>query len=212
MDNERKNTISAVINLPVQSILTVIDNENPQVDAKIEKTIEKMKKDGNSIKSLNTRVFIDVEKSNAMGRTFDPRSVKLAHEDCIVTKIARKPIEKTNDIKFFNVHLEFSTGREIQFVLPSYVKFYSSKRNMFVPVEFVRNRDILLDYTGNIVKVDDTSLIENFKMSDFYNIHVLYNVIGNQQEDSMKILNEYNFYLNGVLTNISYNNFQKREE
>jgi len=213
MDNEKKNSLSATINLPIQSVLSIIDNDDVNVDVSVNRAIDKIKSSNSSIRSLNTRVFIDIERQSAMGRTFDPLSVKLTHEDCTITKISKRPIEKTNDIKFFNVRLEFSTGNEKKFILPSYVKFYSSRRGMFIPVEFIRNRDILLDYTGNIVKVDDVEQITDVKLTEFYSIHTLYSIINNQfAEDNIKILNEYNFYLNGILTSISYNNFQKRED
>lgn len=85
---------------------------------------------------------------------------------------------------------------------------------IFIPVEYVRNRDILLDYSGNIVKIDDTVLNEDFKMTDFYNINTVYEIEEYDLNDYMKVLSECNFYLNGVLTNIPYNNFQiqKKEE
>ena len=207
MDAERKN-MNATINLPVQSVISILDADDKNVEVDIEKAMAKCKTNS-PLHTVNTRVFVDIEKqaANKGQRIFDLTQIKMTHELCDIIRIDRRPIEKTNDIKFFSIRLEFSTGETRSFVLPSYAKFYSSMRGQFFPVEYVRNRDILLDYSGNIVKVDDTKLIEDFKMTDYYSIHLIYRNDDNAREEGFNPVNEYNFYLNGVLTNIAYNNF-----
>lgn len=205
-----KKTINASVNLPVESIQTIIDVNDKRVEVNIDEVMKKMKgKSDESIQSMNTTIVVeydDLEKKK-IGR------IIYEHDTFNIESIERKKIEKTNDIKFYNVRIELNTGIVKKFIVPSYVKFYSSQRGIFIPVEYVRNRDILLDYTGNIAKIDDTELNESFKMTDFYSISTKYEVDESPDlNESMKLLNECNFYLNGILTNISYNNFQKKED
>ena len=205
-----KKTINASVNLPVESIQTIIDVNDKRVEVNIDEVMKKMKgKSDESIQSMNTTIVVeydDLEKKK-IGR------IIYEHDTFNIESIERKKIEKTNDIKFYNVRIELNTGIVKKFIVPSYVKFYSSQRGIFIPVEYVRNRDILLDYTGNIVKIDDTELNESFKMTDFYSINTKYEIDESPDlNESMKLLNECNFYLNGILTNISYNNFQKKED
>lgn len=66
-----------------------------------------------------------------------------------------------------------------------------------------------------MVKIADTEQVD-FKMTDFYNINVIYEVNDVDVEDDVnnnrRHLNEScNFYLNGILSNVSYNNFQKKD-
>ena len=202
--------INASVNLPVESIQTLIDINDKNVEIDINAAMKKLKeKSDESIQSLNTIVtaeYKDPEKKIFEKACYD-------HDTFTISSIERKKIEKTNDIKFYNVRIEFSTGIIKEFVVPSFIKFYSSQRGIFIPVEYARNKDILLDYTGNIAKIDDAVLNESFKMTDFYSINTTYELDESPDlNEYMKILNECNFYLNGILTNIPYNNFQKKDD
>lgn len=130
-----------------------------------------------------------------------------------ITNIRKRPIEKTNDgIKFFKVSFEFRNTKIKTFIVPSFVKFYSSKTASFVPVEYLKSRHILLDYEGNMVKAADAQLVDDFKMTDYYNIKVVYELDeADFDKDNKPKKCTCNFYLNGVLANVSYNNFQMKE-
>ena len=160
---------------------------------------------------MNTFITLTYNEPEKKTFTYKRENVEFEHNLVNVISISCKKIEKTNDLKFFKVNVEFSTGTTKEFVVPSYVKFYSLFRGLFVPVEFVRNKDILIDYSGNIVKVEDTIPIPDFKMTNFYSIIAKYEVPTNiDLNEYSKRLNDCNFYLNGILTTISYNNFQKK--
>ena len=202
--------INLSINLPVETVLSIIDVNDKRVEVDMKEALKRFKgKSDETMQSMNTVV-------TAQYKDLDLKLFEKAYYDhCTFTiyNIDRKKIERTNELKFFNVRIEFSTGKVKTFTVPSYVKFYSSQRGIFIPVEYIKNRDILIDYTGNIAKIDDAALNESFKMTDFYNIATTYEVEESPElNEYSKILNECNFYLNGVLTNISYNNFQKKEE
>ena len=200
------------INLPVESVLTIIDCENKNVEIPINVALSKFSgKYSSSIQSLNA--IITVSYADKEKKIFEHDKTAIEYNEVEITNVTRKKIERTNELKFFNVKTEFSNGIRKEFIVPSYVKFYSSMRGFFVPVEYIRNRDILLDYKENIVKIEDAELVEDFTMTDFYNMNAVYNVDLNiDLNEYQKRLNDYNFYLNGILANISYNNFQKKEE
>ena len=48
-----------------------------------------------------------------------------------VNKIERKHVEKTNELRFFKLYVEFADGRTNTYVFPSFVKFYSNQQ--FLP-------------------------------------------------------------------------------
>ncbi len=198
------------VNLPVETILTLIDIDDKEVEVDINDIVKKFKnnkQNDQKIRTLNTYITANYKETDK--RTFE--DAILEYDTFTITNIDRKKIENTNEIKFYDIKLEFSTGIIKKFVVPSYVKFYSSHRGLFIPAEYVRNRDILIDYTGNMVKIDDAKLNESFTMTDFYSITVNYDIADFDLNDYQKRLSDSNFYLNGVLTNISYNNFQKKD-
>ena len=204
-----RTSISTSINLPVESLQTIVDVNDSRVEIDINEAMKRSKgKSDESIQSMNAIAFStykDIEK-----KKFDHAVIEYSTFN--INEINRRKIERTNEIKFYDVKIEFCTGIVKEFTVPSYVKFYSSQRGIFVPVEYVRNRDILLDYTGNIAKINDTVLNESFKMTDFYNMNVVYDIEEYDLNEYMKVPSECNFYLNGVLTNTPYNNFQKKED
>lgn len=121
-------TINASVNLPVESIQTIIDVNDKGVEISIEDAMKRFKrKSDESLQSMNAMIFVtykEVEKKN-----FEKANIEYSVFN--ITDIERKKIEKTNDIKFYNVRLEFATGIIKKFVVPSYVKFYSSQRRNF---------------------------------------------------------------------------------
>ena len=60
----------------------------------------------------------------------------------------------------------------------------------------------------NLVKIEDAEVIEDFKMTNYYNIKVAYEK--DENNETQKIW--FNFYLNKILANVSYNNFQKKDK
>lgn len=212
MSNEKK-TIATSVNLPVENISTIIDVDSPSVEINIEDAIKKLK--GGALRSMNAVITVNNFSEMQNPRNLNLKNIDIDYDLFQITKIERKKIEKTNDIKFFKSTVEFANGLTKTIIAPSYIKLYSSRRGCFIPIEFVRNRDILLDYTGNMVKISDAELVD-FKMTDFYNINVVYEIeevdVDADINNNRKHLNENcNFYFNGILANVSYNNFQKKD-
>lgn len=212
MSNEKK-TIATSVNLPVENISTIIDVDSPSVEINIEDAIKKLK--GGALRSMNAVITVNNFSEMQNPRNLNLKNIDIDYDLFQITKIERKKIEKTNDIKFFKSTVEFANGLTKMIIAPSYIKLYSSRRGCFIPIEFVRNRDILLDYTGNMVKISDAELVD-FKMTDFYNINVVYEIeevdVDADINNNRKHLNENcNFYFNGILANVSYNNFQKKD-
>ena len=204
-----KRVINSSINLPVESVQTIIDVNDRRAEVGIVEAMRKSKcRSDEGVQSMNTIVTVEYDD----GERRRVRRVSYEHSAFNVNSIDRRKIEKTNDLKFFRLRIELSTGVIREFTVPSYVKLFSSRRGMFIPVEYVRNRDILIDYSGNIAKVEDASPDEGFRMTDFYSISATYEIGEPAMGPSMKTLNECNFYLNGVLSNVSYNNFQKKDD
>lgn len=212
-----KKSIATSINLPVESVKTIIDVDDRGVEIPISDAlnifVSQNDKDGDDVKirTMNSIAYVPSEYVDQRSIPLDV--IEVEHDDVNIVNIKKRQIEKTNDLKFFKVKLTFINDLTREFIVPSFVKFYSSRTGSFVPVEFLRSRHILTDYTGNIVKADDSELVEDFKMTDYYTIKVVYDLEEkNLDEAKEKALPcTCNFYLNGVLANVAYNNFQIKE-
>lgn len=200
--------MTASINLPVETLDTIIDVENKMFEINVKDAIEKLKtNEVEYIKTLNTLVEIPEEMENR--KYVEPEHISIINDTYFINRIEEKQIEKTNELKFFKIDFEFYSGIKKSYIVPSYVKFYSSHKGQFIPVEFLKSRDILVDVSGRMVKIDDSELVTDFEMTNYYNIKIAYEKDENET-DERKIW--FNFYLNGVLANVSYNNFQKKDK
>jgi hypothetical protein len=198
--------MTASINLPIECVDTIIDIEDRRFEVPIQDVMDKLQ-NVDYIKSYNTLVSIPNEMENR--KYIDDEYISITNGSYFINKIDRKPVEKTNELKYFRVELEFANGIKKSYVFPSFVKFYSMHKGTFIPVEFLKSRDLLYDYSGRMVKIEDSEEVKDFKLTDYYNIKIAYERdIENIEEKTIW----FNFYLNGVLANVSYNNFQIKEK
>jgi len=126
-----KRTVVTSVNLPVESILTVLDVDNPAVEIGIEDAMKEVK--SGSLRSMNTTICVNNYSEMQNPRTMDLSNIDIDHDTFQITKIERKKIEKTNALKFFKASVEFANGIKKEFIVPSFVKFYSSKRRIIHP-------------------------------------------------------------------------------
>lgn len=200
--------MTASINLPIECLETIINVDDRRFEVPIQDAINKLQEEGvNYIKSYNTLVTIPEEMENK--KYVEDEYISISNGSYFVNKIERKPVEKTNDLRFFKLDLEFADGRTKSYVFPSFVKFYSMHKGTFIPVEFLKSRDLLYDYSGRMVRIEDSEEISDFKLTDFYNIKIAYEK-DIENFDDRKIW--FNFYINGILANVSYNNFQIKDK
>lgn len=199
--------MTASINLPVESLNTIIDVENRMFEINVKDAMKKLSDEKDSyIKTMNTLVTIPEEMENR--KYVEPQYIEIEHGTYFINSIEEKEIERTNELRFFKIDFEYVNGIKKTYIFPSYVKFYSSHKGMFIPVEFLKSRDILMDISGNMVKIEDAEEVE-FEMTNYYNIKIAYER-DEDNYDERKIW--FNFYLNGILANVSYNNFQKKDK
>ena len=199
--------MTASINLPVETLETIVDAENRMFEVNVKDAIKKLNTEGiDYIKTINTLVSIPEEMENR--KYVEPEYITITNGTYFINKIEEKQIEKTNELKFFKIDFEFYNGIKKSYIIPSFVKFYASHKGQFIPVEFLKSRDILLDVSGRMVKIEDAEVIEDFEMTNYYNIKVAYEK--DENNETQKIW--FNFYLNGILANVSYNNFQKKDK
>jgi hypothetical protein len=159
------------------------------------------------IRSYNTLVTIPEEMENK--KYVENEYISISNGCYFVNKIERKHVEKTNELRFFKLYVEFADGRTNTYVFPSFVKFYSMHKGTFIPVEFLKSRDLLYDYSGRMIRIEDAEEVTDFELTDFYNIKIAYEK-DVETYDDRKIW--FNFYINGILANVSYNNFQIKDK
>jgi hypothetical protein len=200
--------MTASINLPVECLNTIIDVDDRRFEVPIQDAIKKMQnEDVNYLRSYNTLVTIPAEMENK--KYVEEEFISISNGCYFVNKIERKHVEKTNDLRFFKLNVEFADGRTNTYIFPSFVKFYSMHKGTFIPVEFLKSRDLLYDYSGRMIKIEDAEEVKDFKLTDFYNIKIAYEK-DIETFDDRKIW--FNFYINGILANVSYNNFQIKDK
>lgn len=180
------------VNLPVESLTSIINIDDVRVLTPVEEMVESFTKDSKQ----NIRSMFSIPDINE-------KIVKYTHEISYITDCTKNEIKKTNEIRYFKIRVKyFPSETEKDLILPSYVKLFSRTAKSYVPVEFIRKSDILTDYTGNIVQVLANEQDTEFKPTEFYSIKL--SVANNNYPIT--------FYLDGIFANVFYNSFELDEE
>lgn len=190
------------VNLPVQSVHTIIDIDDPRLEIPIEEAMNRFSegKGSTTIRSLFSEPAIVASSFRK------DKNVDYNYGISYINKITKKHTDVTNsDIKYFDVKVKYFNDRVFNFLVPGYVKFFSRTLNIFVPVENMKKSDVLVDYAHNIVQMlKKTELgVEGNppvpEISDYYSIRL--------SNEKAEIL--VPFYFNGILSHVYYNDFQK---
>lgn len=209
---EKAKTITSSVNLPTSDLFTIVNVDDRRFEVPINEVIEDFnEKKVEFIKTMNTTVIVD--EVTEMSKYVKPEYIHMNHNISYINNIEKRIINEENkkylkeNIKFYNISLEFYTGKVMNLTVPSYVKFYSMHKGVFLPVEQLKNRDILMEIGGRMVKVSDAELATDYEITnEYYNIKVTFD----RQYDEDEGIKEYpNLYLNGILANIAYMNFNK---
>jgi len=195
---KESKVITSSVNLPVGMIDIIINVDDRRMEVPIQEIADNMgEKKIEFIRSLNTLVDLPEEFENQSYVESD--YIKINHSYSYINNVEKRKIGETNQLKFYKLQLEFANGIVKEMIFPSYVKFYSSHKGMFIPVEHLKSRDILVDYAFRMVKIEDAEEVPDYQLpEEYWNIKVAYD-----EDEGM------NFYLNGILANVSYNNFNK---
>lgn len=189
------------VNLPVQSVHTIIDIDDPRLEIPIEEAMNRFAEKGSTvIRSLFSEPAI-------VASTFrKDKNVDYNYGISYINKITKKHTDIINpDIKYFDVKVKYFNDRVFNFLVPGYVKFFSRTLNAFVPVENMKKSDVLVDYAHNIVQMlkktelgtEETPPVP--EVLDYYSIRL--------SSEKAEIL--VPFYFNGILSHVYYNDFQK---
>ena len=211
MSKEAK-TITSSVNLPTTNLFTIVNVEDRRFEIPIKEAIENFnEKKIEFIKTIGTTVKID--ESLEFNKYVKPELIEMNHNISYINNIEKRIINKENmkylkeNIKFYNISVEYSDGRKMDLTVPSYVKFYSMHKGSFIPVEQLKNRDILMSLGEKMVKVNDSELALNYDLpNEYYNIKVTFE---RQYEEEENIKEYPSLYLNGILVNVAYMNFNK---
>ncbi len=189
------------VNLPVQSVHTIIDIDDPRLEIPIEEAMNRFAEKGSTvIRSLFSEPAI-------VASTFrKDKNVDYNYGISYINKITKKHTDIINpDIKYFDVKVKYFNDRVFNFLVPGYVKFFSRTLNAFVPVENMKKSDVLVDYAHNIVQMLKKTELGTEEtppapeVLDYYSIRL--------SSEKAEIL--VPFYFNGILSHVYYNDFQK---
>ncbi len=187
----------STVNLPKQSVKTIVNIDNPKIEISIEEAIDILK--SGKEKSIKTLFAEPNINSKFIKNNINDYNYGVAY----INKIDTKEISTINpNIKYFNIQVKYANDNVLEFIVPGYVKFYSANTGTFVPVEFMKKSDLLLDYAHNIVHMMEKTELVDLNKDDFkqyYSIQVF--------NDKAEIF--VPFYLNGILTYVYYNDYQK---
>lgn len=112
-----------------------------------------------------------------------------------IAKCSKHPITQTENTKYYKLHIKyFPSEKEVDIILPHYVKLFSRTAKSYVPVEYIRKSDVLTDYTNNIVQVFENVEVEDFKPTEYYTLKLT------SSNETYPIT----FYVYGIFANILY--------
>lgn len=182
------------INLPVESVKTIVDVNNRDVIISIEEAIDFLTKSKDKEKAFGLMtMYAAPEETTASNINYN-------YDIAYINKITTNKITNFNkEIKYWNIKFKYYNDTPIEFLVPGFVKFWSQNNKNFVPVEFMKKSDILIDYKGDMVQVVKKTELPDIDLTntDFYGIQI------NCANDNYMS----QFYLNNILTSISYNNY-----
>ena len=111
--------MTASINLPVETLETIVDVENRMFEVNVKDAIEKLNTEGvDYIKTINTLVSIPEEMENR--KYVEPEYITITNGTYFINKIEEKQIEKTNELKFFKIDFEFYNGIKKSYIILSF--------------------------------------------------------------------------------------------
>ena len=190
------------VNLPVQSVHTIVDIDDTRLEIPIEEAMNRFaeSKGSSVIRSLFSEPTLIASSFRK------DQNIDYNYGVSYINKITKKQVENVKpDIKYFDVKVKYFNDKVFNFLVPGYVKFFSKTLNAFVPVENMKKSDVLVDYAHNIVQMlkkieygkDDNPPAP--EISEFYSIRL--------SNEKAEIL--VPFYFNGILSHVYYNDFQK---
>lgn len=186
------------INLPVGTIRSIIDIDNPKVDVSITDAYNFMNEnEANYIRSMDTSYNL-ITKQNEKNKEYN--IIEFDHNINFINKMKIQPILNNINVKFFKVLIRYWNDIQKESIFPGYVKLFSKTTKQFVPVEFISKSDMLVDYMGYNAQARSCEEID-FKPTEYYNI--LLSSTNNVQT---------NFYYDGILSYVCYINFVKDKE
>lgn len=188
----------STINLPVKSVKTIVDVDNRNVVIPVETAIQELNELAKETDNKPTGLRTLFASPEAYGST-----TKFNYEYSFLNKIIKNKITKINpDVKYWEITFKFYTDRSITFLVPGFVKFYSLNKGAFVPVEFMKKSDLLVDTQGRMVQVvkkvemtGEEALTLN--EDEYYGFYI------NSSSNNYF----FQFYFNEILAMISYNNY-----
>lgn len=182
------------VNLPVGTIHSIVNIDDPRVIIPIEDAYAFMQSDDKKIiRGMETTVEIKDKKRGEQ----EFKVLDFKHEINIITKLRKLPILNPINVTYYNTKIRYCNEAEYDVIIPSYVKFYSATTKQLVPIEYINKSDILYDYRGYNAQVREIAEID-FKPTEYWNFQ-----ISSPNDISM------NFYFDGILGYVHYTNFTK---
>lgn len=182
------------INLPVGTIQTIINIDDPRIEVPIEEALEYLKgeEEPKNIRTMDTQY--NIIENNSI------KSIKFDYGVNYIYKIKKYDVINNPNMKYFKVKLQYFNDQIKEMIVPSFVKFFTKATRQFTPVEFIGKADALYDYRGQYVRIKSCEEID-FIPKEYYNMNI--NATNEIQSA---------FYYNGIYSYIYYINFFKEKE
>ena len=184
------------INLPVGTIQSIVNIDDPRVNIPIEDAFNFMQST-NDDKKLIRGMESTVELKSKTNNNQEFNVLNFKHDINYIVKLRKLPILNPINVTYYKVLIRYFNEKEYETIIPSYVKFYSATTKQLVPIEYINKSDILYDWQGFNAQVRELEETD-FKPTEYYNM-----IINSPNDISM------NFYFNGILGYVSYINFSK---
>ena len=133
------------VNLPVGTIHSIVNIDDPRVNIPVEDAFAFMQGDDKKIiRGMETTVEIKDKKRDEQ----EFKVLDFKHEINIITKLRKLPILNPINVTYYKVLIRYFNEKEYETIIPSYVKFYSATTKQLVPIEYINKSDILYDWQG----------------------------------------------------------------
>lgn len=158
--------MTTVIDLPVNTINSTVNVDNPAVLDSIKTMAETFMKDS-ATRPVIRSIYSIPDTSDKL--------INIKTDLSFITAINRFNITKKPDnVKYFKIHVKFFPNeKEVDLIVPSFIKFFSKSARAYIPAEYIRKSDILIDYQGWNVQVFENEEITDYKLpGEYYHISI----------------------------------------
>lgn len=195
------------VNLPVETVVDFIDVNDQNVEVPIIDTIKHLETKSITSMWANPEILGHEIEWNVQVFTLN-KIYKNICKETMKEQMFGDVIKSS--VKYFDLTVKYFNDIRRTFLVPGFVKFFSKTTKTFVPIEFLKKTDLLVDHALRDVQMVQKKERTDFSMigKDYYSFTIFADEP--QKNDMKEDIHTYGnqFYLNQILAMAYFYNYE----